>query len=214
MIQISNDMSDAVKAQRIESDQLAKTIVSIMNAMAADYGRIFTKQFNDKEAITFFKRRLYQKLKGIDIEAIVEGYEICIGRNTKFCPTVPEIVGATLETVKAHKKRDQLLNEAARVSALPAPKITQCNPLEMLANAQLKKQVEKEETHDVWVARKAVLLKNHEAVLVLNRSKINRKFAGPENVCGYGGCNKAGTLTSSTTGNGNYYCAIHYRMSA
>jgi hypothetical protein len=207
-------MNESAKAQRIESDPLAKTIVSIMNAMAADYGRIFTKQFHDQEAITFFKRRLYQKLKGLEIEAIIEGYELCIGRNTKFCPTVPEIVGATLETVKDHKKRDQLLSEAARVSALPAPKITKCNPLEMLANAQLKKQGEKEETREEWVARKAGLLENHDAVLVLNSYKIYRKFAGTEHGCGYGGCNNAGALSSATKGNGNYYCATHYRMSA
>lgn len=207
-------LSTITPDERINADPLAKTIVSIMNAMRADYGRIFTKQFggeDGKEIITLFKRRLYQKLKGIDIEAIVEGYEICIGRNTKFCPTVPEIVGAALETVKAHKKRDQNLEEAARVSALPAPKIIECDPLAMLAKVK-RNATNPEEASEDRMKRRADILQNHEALLVLNSHKIKRRYAGQEHSCEYGGCNSAGGIANSTTGNGNYYCATHYRM--
>lgn len=199
--------------ERINADPLARTIVSIMNAMRADYGRIFTKQFGGEdgaEIITLFKRRLYQKLKGIEIEAIVEGYELCIGRTTKFCPTVPEIVGAALEAVKAHKKRDEKLAEAARVSALPEPKIIDCNPLEMLA--KVKSVVAGEETDAERLKRRIDILQNHEALLVLNSHKIKRRYAGQEHECEYGGCKNAGGLSSATTGNGNYYCSTHYRM--
>lgn len=199
------------REQRIESDPLAKTIVSIMSAMRADYGRIFTKQFGSDEEITLFKRRLYQKLGGLSLEAIVEGYELCIEKNTKFCPTVPEIVSAVLTTIKTHKKRDENRAEAARVSALPAPKIIDCNPLEMLAKVKIRDRVV-EETSEERIKRRSDILQNHEALLVLNNHKIKRRTFGQEHNCEYGGCNKVGGISSTTTGNGNFYCAEHYRM--
>lgn len=197
--------------QRISADPLAKTIVSIMSAMRADFGRIFTKQFGDEEMITLFKRRLYQKLKGIDLEAIIEGYELCIERNTKFCPTVPEITAAALETVKRHKKRDENKAEAERVSALPAPKIS-CNPIEMLAKAKFSTPGQINETSEERMKRRADILKNHEAILVLHSHKITRRFAGDEHRCEYGGCHSAGGISNGTTGKGNFYCATHFRM--
>lgn len=200
-----------ISDQRIEADPLAKTIVSMINAMKADYGRIFTKQFFDEETLTNFKRRLYQKLKGLEIEAVVEGYELCIERNTKFCPTVPEIVAAVLETIKRHQKRDENKAEADRVSALPAPTIS-CNPLELLDQAKSAGRSGVAETSDERMARRAELLKNHESLLVLNGHRIKRVYADVEHLCAHHGCGMPGGIGSGITGKSNFYCADHYRM--
>jgi len=183
----------------------------MINAMKADYGRIFTKQFFDEETLTNFKRRLYQKLKGLEIEAVVEGYELCIERNTKFCPTVPEIVAAVLETIKRHQKRDENRAEAQRVSALPAPKIS-CNPLELLDQAKSAGELGAGQTGEERMARRAELLKNHEAMLVLHGHSIKRIHADIEHSCARHGCRMPGGISSGITGKGNFYCADHYRM--
>lgn len=205
----SSNLTEEEKKQRIEADPLAKTIISIMNAMKADYGRIYAKQFDSDEAITYFKRRLYQKLKSLSLDAIVEGYELCSSRAIKFCPTVPEIVAAVLETVKIHKKRDENKAEADRISALPAPTIT-CKPAEMLAKA--KKSAPIEETAEERKIRRAEMQKNHEALLTLAGSRINRGISGHNHTCEYGGCMKIGTISRAITGKGNFYCAEHFRM--
>ena len=199
----------AAQEQRIKADPLATTIVHIMSAMRADYGRVFVKQFEDEEIITLFKRRLYQKLKGLDIEAIVEGYELCTERNVKFCPTVPEIVASALEAIKRHKKRDENKAEAERVSALPPPTIS-CDPIAMLAKAR-NAGMQEPETAEENKARRADLLKDHEARLVLAGSKIKRIYTAVEQSCMHAACRKAGGISNGTMGHGNYYCAEHYR---
>jgi len=75
-----------ISNNRIESDPLAKIIVNMLNAMQADYGQTFIKQFGDAEVLKNYKRRLYQKLGGLPINAIIEGYELCTELNKKFCP--------------------------------------------------------------------------------------------------------------------------------
>lgn len=212
LIQMSGTLQNS--EERIKNDPLAKTIISIMSAMRADYGRVFTKQFSDEEVITLFKRRLYQKLKGLSIDAIVEGYERCIERNTKFCPTVPEIVASVLDVVKQHKKSDENKAESERISALPSPTIS-CNPIEMLAKAKIKdvsNNEVSEESSEERMKRRAEMLKNHEALLVIHGENIKRRYAGPEHSCEYSGCQKAGSISRAISGKGNFYCSEHYRM--
>jgi hypothetical protein len=200
-----------ISNERIEPDLLAKTIVSMINAMSADYGRVFSKQFPDVDTLTNYKRRLYQKLKGLDLDAIVDGYELCIKRNTKFCPTVPEIVESVLEVIKRNKKRDENQIEAIRVSTLPAPTI-ECDPLVMLSDAKKNISAQLTQTSKERMEKRREVLKNHEALLNCNRSKIKRHVASYEHSCEVDGCNKAGGISSGITGHGNYYCAEHYRM--
>ncbi len=206
-----NNGTPLTSNERIKSDPLAKTIVSMINAMSADYGRVFSKQFPDAETLKNFKRRLYQKLKGLDLEVIIEGYELCIERNTKFCPTVPEIVESAMVVLQQNKKRDKNKVEASMVSGLPAPTI-ECDPLAMLTNAKKLVFGQAPETSVERMTKRAEALKNHEALLILDSHKIKHLYASHDHSCCVDGCNKAGGISNGTTGYGNYYCASHYRM--
>lgn len=200
----------AQTSERIESDPLAKIIVSMLNAMQADYGQIFTKQFNDVDVLKNYKRRLYQKLRGLPIDAIIDGYELCTEQNKKFCPTVPQIIQNVLEAVKRNKKLEANKVEAESVAALPAPTIT-CDPLALLAKAKAASKTGNKEDKAVWMARKAEALKNNEAVLVLYGHKIKRRYAQPEHLCVVNGCSDIGTLSNGTKGNDNWYCIKHFK---
>jgi len=200
----------APTSDRIESDPLAKTIVGMINAMEADYGQTFIKQFRDAEVLKNYKRRLYQKLGGLPINAIIDGYELCTEKNKKFCPTVPEIVESVLEAVKRNKKLEANKVEAEKVAALPSPTIS-CNPLELLAKAKSTSKTGSKEDKAAWMARKAEALKNNEAVLVLHGQNIKRRYAQTEHSCVVNGCHDAGTLSPGTKGSDNWYCKKHFK---
>lgn len=197
-------------SDRIESDPLAKTIVSMLNAMEADYGQTFTKQFRDVEVLKNYKRRLYQKLRGLPINAIIDGYELCTELNKKFCPTVPEIVQSVLEAVKRNKKLEANKMDAESAAALPPPKVT-CNPLELLAKAKSASKTGSKEDKAAWMARKAEALRNNEAVLVLHGQSTKRIYAQPEHLCVVNGCRDIGTLSNGTKGSDNWYCIKHFK---
>ncbi|MDO9271370.1 MAG: hypothetical protein Q7T96_19885 [Methylobacter sp.] len=203
----------APTSDRIESDPLAKTIVSMINAMEADYGQTFIKQFRDAEVLKNYKRRLYQKLKDLPIDAIVNGYELCAERNTKFCPTVPGIVECVLETVKRNKKLNANKVEAEGITALPAPTII-CDPLALLAKAKAASRTDSKEDKTAWMARKAEALRNNEAVLILHGYNIKRRYAQPEHLCVVNGCRDTGTLSNGTKGSDNWFCINHFKTAS
>lgn len=200
----------AQTSERIETDPLAKIIVSMLNAMQADYGQIFTRQFNDVDVLKNYKRRLYQKLRGLPIDAIIDGYELCTEQNKKFCPTVPQIIQSTLEAVKRNKKLEANKVEAESIAALPAPTIT-CDPLALLAKAKAASKTGSKEDKAAWMARKAEALRNNEAVLVLHGQSIKRIYAQPEHLCVVNGCRDIGTLSNGTKGSDNWYCIKHFK---
>jgi len=200
----------AQTSNRIESDPLAKTIVDMINAMQSDYGQVFTKQFSDPEILKNYKRRLYQKLKGFPYKSIIDGYELCVDQNLKFCPTIPEVVANVSEAVKRNKRLEANKAEAESVAALPPPAIT-CDPLKLLADAKAASKTGSKEDKAAWMARKAEALKNNEAVLVLHGHNIKRRYAQPEHSCVVNGCYKAGTLSNGTKGSDNWYCISHFK---
>jgi hypothetical protein len=202
-----NGTAQIFEKHQAENDPLEKVIVQMINAMQADYGQVFTKQFIDAEVLRNYKRRLYQKLRGLPVEAIIEGYELCVSQNLKFCPTIHEVVANVLEVVKRNKKLQANKVEAEQVATLPAPKI-KCDPLAMLAKAKSVKR--EQETEEDRQKRKASLLQNHQAVLNLHSHKIKQIFVDAEHTCAVSNCNKPGALSSGLKGGSNWYCAKHF----
>jgi len=203
----------APTSNRIESDPLKKTIVNMIRAMRSDYGQVFIKQFQGEEVLTDFKQRLYQKLNGLPIDAIVDGYELCAERNTRFCPTVPGIVECVLETVKRNKKLEVNKAETESVAALPPPTII-CDPLALLAKAKAASRTGNKEDKAAWMTRKAEALRNNDAVLILHGRNIKRRYAQAEHSCAVNGCHDIGTLSPGTKGSDNWFCIKHFKSAS
>lgn len=87
-------------------DPLADLINSLIACMKADFGGRFVARFPEQEDLRQFKRRLYSKLRGHDIDRILAGYERYVEQNPTptFPPTVPELIasirGVPVEPVK------------------------------------------------------------------------------------------------------------------
>ncbi|MBS3953651.1 MAG: hypothetical protein KGZ88_11945 [Methylomicrobium sp.] len=188
--------------QRTFDDPLALCIVSLINAMKADFGHKFKSQFGDPEALRLYKRRLYAKLKGLEIPDIVDGYERYFEKNTEWPPTVPQLFSLVEQAIKSRVNAEKNRVEAERLAELPPPK-HQCDPLAMLADAK---------AGSGKPGSKAAALQNHAAVLELSHSKTLHSFAGFEHGCTIPGCSNAGTISAGTVGGSNFYCREHFRM--
>lgn len=199
----------APTSNQFDHDPLAKMVVHIINAMQADFGRLFTMQFDDPEVLKNYKRRLYAKLKGFPLNAIVSGYENHVEKNTKYIPTVPELVASIQAAVKQDQTDAKNKDEAERLAALPAPTI-ECNPLEMLAKAKSATSGQRTKQEERLARNDA--LKNHNAVLNLHSHRYTRRFAQPSHYCAVPGCNKAGTISAGTNGGSNWLCSKHFRL--
>jgi hypothetical protein len=196
------------------SDPLAECIVGLINAMRSDFGPKFKSQFEREiDTLKQYKRRLYQKLRGKPINAIVDGYEEFVCSNPEWPPTVPELAFYTDKVAKELEQKKINQAEAERVAALPPPTID-CNPLELLAKAKSASKTGSKEDKAAWLARKAEALKNNEAVLVLHGQNIKRRHAQPVHFCVVNGCQNAGSLSAGTKGGDNWYCAKHFKMAS
>jgi hypothetical protein len=149
---------------RIESDPLAKTIVEMIEAMKADYGMIFKKQFEVEDELKQYKRRLYKKLQGTPISAIIEGYELFVDKRLKFCPTIPELLESIEEVLRLRKveERNQRRHEyIEQENAKPKPE-RKCDPIAMLSEARLNSGIPTRKEMDERIAKHEELLKAHK----------------------------------------------------
>ena len=184
-------------------------IIELVRVMKTDYGRTFESQFKDENSITDFKNRLLTRLRGVDTKAIVNGYNECISRSPKFCPTSNEIVEAIHGAAKDIKRAEIKENEAKLISALPEPTIS-CDPIQMLAEA---KQLNTDKlTHAERKLKREELLSVHNDVLRQYNAHIRHVYASPDHLCAFSGCASPGAISTSTSGGGNFYCAKHWRM--
>jgi len=200
-------------ANQIGSQQtfepLEKCIIDLVSAMKSDFGNKFKSQFEDEQnSLKQYKRRLYAKLRGHDVSLIYDAYELFLEDAPAWPPTVPELCAFLSVAEKNLKKTKERQEEADRLAVLPAPTI-QCNPMEMFAKA--KAEVREDETPEERATRRAALLQNHNAVITLAGDRIRKRYATHEMTCQAGGCNRAGTISGSTKGDGNFYCFEHFQ---
>lgn len=190
-----------------------RAIILLVNVMYVDYGKQFEKRFNsanvDPETgenleLKLYKNRLLERFKGHDPLIILAGYERAAAESPKFIPGVQELIAAIEAVDKEHKKAEINRIEAERVSALPPPTIT-CDPVQMFAEAKAN--------HNGIPTRAEMdaRIENHRALLIIHGDNIRSIRPNGEQLCKYGACNNAGTLSRSTKGDGNFYCADHFR---
>ncbi|MDE3023151.1 MAG: hypothetical protein KGI54_15095 [Pseudomonadota bacterium] len=193
-----------------QPQSVKQTIVEMVKAMQADFGRTFQNQFHDPEVLAEFKNRLLTKLRGYPPGAIISGYEQCVDRNPKFCPTVPEIEASTKEIIKNLEQAEKNRIETQRLAALPAPTIS-CNPVEMFAKAKESHDSEKL-TSEQRMKKRDEAMKNHNALLIIHSHLIKRVYADYDHLCKFPGCRKAGSISRGTKGGDNFYCLQHFRL--
>lgn len=213
-MQTSNELT---KADRVNSDPLAKTIVSMVDAMRTDYGDKFTRTFADKEQLTQLKRRLYEKLKGLDVADIMDGYDMVITEKKSFVPTVPEIVAATLHCQKMRKKSEKEITHFESVALLPPGHKTEKSAAienmvkikAMLDNAFSNKS-ESAEQKKTRLERLSEKLQEHEYVLKNDFRNYGKQVIDMDHTCSVSFCDKLGKFTSGVSGAQHWFCNEHY----
>jgi len=180
-------------------------LILLVNVLRVDYALEFKKIYYDEFTVNILKNRLLERFKGKDPRIILAGYERAASESPKFIPRVQELIQAIESVDKEHKKSEINRIEAERVSALPAPTIT-CDPVQMFADA-------KENQNGIPTrAEMDARIENHMALLIIHANKIRSIRPTPEQLCKYVSCGDSGTISTSTKGDGNYYCSLHYRM--
>lgn len=181
-------------------------IILLVNVMYIDYDKQFENRFKSDLELQIYKNRLLERFKGQDPRIILAGYERAAAESPEFVPKVQKLIAAIEACDREHKKAEINRIEAERVSALPAPTIT-CDPVQMLADAKRKQNGLP--TRAEMDAR----IENHRALLVIHGDRIRSIRPNGNQLCKYGACDQAGTLSSSTSGGGNFYCSDHFAVS-
>jgi|APLak6261660231_1056022.scaffolds.fasta_scaffold00088_36 hypothetical protein len=182
-------------------------IILLVNVLKIDYAREFKKIYYDDYSVNILKNRLLERFKKQDPRIILSGYEKAASESPKFMPGVQELIAA-IEAVGKEEKRAEINRiEAERVSALPPPTIT-CDPTKMFIEAKENQK---------GIPTRAEMdkrIENHRALLIIHGKNIRSIKPNGDQLCKYSMCKNAGTISSSTKGEENFYCAEHWRESA
>lgn len=183
-----------------------QAIILLVNVMYVDYDYLFEKRFKSDLELQIYKNRLLERFRGHDPKIILAGYERAAAESPDYVPKVQKLIKSIEAVEKEYKNAEINRIEAERVSALPPPTIT-CDPVKMFEAAKAKQ--DGRPTRAEMDAR----IENHRALLIIHSEKIRSIRPTPEQLCKYGACNNAGTLSRSTKGDGNFYCSNHFRTS-
>jgi hypothetical protein len=209
-----------MKSELIESTfneippTVRNAIILLVNVLKVDYMNQFQRMYKTESDVRIFQNRLRERFKGYNPRSILMGYELCASKTVKFMPTVQELIESIETIAKSLKTAEINKKEAERVSAIPPPTIT-CDPMAMFAEAKQEYDTisKAEKTVEGLAAYHREKLKNHAALLVLSGSHIRKiVISEARHLCQYHGCRSAGAIGSGTRGDGNFYCATHYRM--
>lgn len=206
-------MSELKAESSIANDPLAMVIQSITLSMQADYGATFKRTFASDKDIRNLKRRLYAKLRDLPIDCIIDGYEMCVSASTKFCPLVPDIVGAVLAVMKQRKKQAANDAEASRMAALPNPNV-KAQPERVIVLLREALKVPKGDEATRW-ARLAATLAAHDGLIETDKAMglIRQGASFREHGCRHAFCGQPGVLSHGTSGGDNWYCGEHFPRS-
>lgn len=194
---------------------LGFALKTLENCLKADYGSLFTSQFKTDDDLNEWKKRIWVKMMGLHPQDILDGYEAITDDKTRKMPNVPDLVQSTLESQKKRIKREKNQVESESIALLPKPEVKIDKKRifdlirEYMGDIELTENKEQKKERLERLKQKTI---DHQDMIT--RFLGNIKYViEPSHECNVGHCLKAGTISSSTTGNGNYYCAEHYRKS-
>lgn len=190
-------------------NDLAKVIINITKAMKADFGQQYIKQFSVDEDLRQYKRQLYSRMKGYNLQDIMNAYDEYVNAGNEFCPNIPALLKLVDAAAKSRRQSEANQAEALRIGNTQ-PTTRDCNPLAMLKDAREALKA-KPQTKEERLAERLQALKAHHQLLELDKDKIKRHFVDAEHQCHVGYCDKPGSLSHGTTGKGNFYCQEHFQ---
>jgi hypothetical protein len=193
-------------------DDAISVINSLIIAIKTDFSGAFAVKFPTEADLKNYKNRIYTLLKKdhteYTIPALVDSYENYIMTGAKYLPNPPDIYAMTKEQEKKLRKEASKIKEAEELARLPSTTHS-VNPLKMLSTA--KTAVEAND-HTDWLERKALALKNHEAVIAIAKAKgtVRKGQHEQQHYCKFPGCSRLGAISSGTKGGDNFYCSEHW----
>lgn len=194
-------------SDRQKNDPLAMAVLSLVDAMRADFGSRFTRDFADNDQLTQLKRRLYGKLRGYSPGAILDGYETLVGLRPQFVPSVPEIAEAAKE---AQSRINRKLEHQENIQAIEhKPKIDK----PAIDVMQLLEKAKNEARRDLSAEKRKEAIVMHEQLIAACRASGEVKSVVFEHrhECAVPHCKKVGGISHGTKGDGEYFCAEHFR---
>lgn len=192
------------------SDSINTGITHLIRAMKADFAQKFSSRFVDERDLRDYKQRLRKLFENHSVSDIYDAYESYLDTRPEWPPTNIDLKAHLEDLLKERRRIQANKAEAAALSALPAPKITH-KPLEMLAKAKATAKKIPNETAEQRANRLNGMLMAHEALMVLHSRHIKRHRVLPSHACAYPGCYRAGAISDSTRGGGNFYCGTHWQ---
>lgn len=199
----------------IDNLELKKLIKGLCEAMKADFGNQYSKQFANDRELAQYQRRVYQKFDGSNIADLADGYEDYVNSHHSFPPNLSQLIEYADKAKalrKAHeKKQEQIIQDTFRIEHKHT---IECNPIEMLADAKGKTNKNDDDiSTEERAKRLAEMMANHNAVLKINGSLLRKPKYDTNNYrCDYHGCHTTGAISDSTRGEGPWYCREHHRM--
>jgi len=195
------------------TEEIKATIRSVFSAMANDYGRSFTGQFEKRMDLTPNKWmwRLAHELEPHNptSKAIIEGTDAAISACTDKPPTIPQLVTAIVDRNAELRRYKQELERVKQVEQLPPPEKNSVDPLEILQNAGCAKK-------SSYNSKEKIdgLLRDHERLIARGRAlgTIRVPTVSETALCCVPGCQQIGVLTLSTVCSENWYCRKHQPM--
>jgi hypothetical protein len=202
MNELSIELVDSNFKERPRS--VRQAIILLVNVMYIDYDKQFEKRFKSDLELQIYKNRLLERFKGHDPRIILSGYERAAAESPDFVPKVQKLIAAIEAVNKEYKQFEKNRIEAERITKLPPPTIT-CDPVKMFEEAM-------ENRNGIPTrAEMDARIENHRALLIIYGDKIRSIRPNAQQLCKHGMCTKAGTLSRSTKGDGNFYCVYHFR---
>lgn len=189
------------------SDPVNTGIMHLLRAMKADFGQKFSSRFVDDRDLRDYKQRLRKLFDKYSVTDVYDAYERYLDTRPEWPPTNIDLRSHLEDLLKERRQSQANKAEAAALSALPAPKFTH-KPLERLAKAKAKKIPN--ETAEQHANRLSGMFIAHEALMVLHSQHIRKTRVSPSHACAYSGCYRAGAISDSTRGGGNFYCGTHW----
>jgi hypothetical protein len=200
-----------------KTNELKKTLNSIMRCMLADYEAEYRALYPTKTEATGFRDNLIKALNGFSSDTIIDGYDKAIESNPDKMPTVADIArGCVSEHTEAPKQTKEPVKKAADTSKKELT-TDMAHPLKLLAHAIKTHSTPENEIPEERTERISSIHSTHNDLIISHKALkyIRKPIFNPlsDLTCSSGGCSKGGSRSAGVVGGGKFYCGDHFLQS-